>query len=164
MPGRKCRSHSDLRMRQNGQKGIAMIEPVETVPAVLFDVPPAPVPAMPETWFIVAYDSVSKEWRMPPETGCCPSRESAVREARRLSILWTHAKVFSIGGEVGTYEAEIAELRDFLPDPRALSGWYDPDAPGRVCGSLSRLARLRGIPEAEWPEHIRAAKKSRISG
>ena len=142
-------------------------EEVETVPALLFDVPSAPVPAMPETWFIVAYDGVSKEWRQPPwprDTCGCDSRESAEREARRLSARWTHVKVFSIGDAAGAAEAEIAELREMLPDPTECSGWHDLDAPEDVCSHLSRLARLKRIPISEWPKHVLAAKKSRISG
>ena len=59
--------------------------------------------------------------------------------------------------EIVRLRAELAAMRDFLPDPESCSGWDDADSPGEVAVDLANLARLKGVAESTWPAHIKAA-------
>jgi len=59
--------------------------------------------------------------------------------------------------ELRCANAELAAMRDFLPDPESCSGWDDAGAPEEVAVDLANLARLKGVAESTWPAHIKAA-------
>lgn len=48
------------------------------------------------------------------------------------------------------------ELWPLIADPRALSGWDDPDVPPDAAEFLAKLAKLKGI---EVPPHIAEAAR-----